>query len=41
MGTPTGATQGLNEEPVLVGITGVAGAHDWLFVFGCQAGTRS
>lgn len=45
VGTPPRAGQvvvwGLDEDPVLVGITGVAGGHDWLFVLGCQAGTRS
>lgn len=33
--------RGLDEEPVLVGVTGIAGGHGWLIVLGCQAGTRS
>lgn len=41
VGTPTGMIWGLDEEPVLVGVTGIAGGHGWLFVLGRQAGTRS
>lgn len=41
MGNPTGVTEGLVEDPVLVGVTGVAGGHGWLFVLRRQAGTRS
>lgn len=33
--------RGLDEEPVLVGVIGIAGVHGWLFVLGRQAGTRS
>lgn len=32
---------GLDEEPVLVGVTGIAGGHGWLVVLRRQAGTRS
>lgn len=41
MGTPMGVIEDLVEEPVLVGVTGVARGHGWLFVLRCQAGTRS
>lgn len=41
VGTPTGVLCGLDEEPLLAGVAGIAGGHDGLFVLGRQAGTRS
>lgn len=41
VGTPTGVLCGLDEEPLLAGVAGIAGGHGGLFVLGRQAGTRS
>lgn len=38
---PWGTLRGLDEQPVLVGVTGIAGGHGGLFVHRRQAGTRS
>lgn len=41
VGPALGMTPGLDKQPELVGVTGITGGHGWLFVLGCQAGTRS
>lgn len=41
VGYVLGMTPHLDEQPELVGVAGITGGHGWLFVLGCQAGTRS
>lgn len=41
VGPALGMTPGLDKQPELIGVTGITGGHGWLFVLGCQAGTRS
>lgn len=40
-GPARGMTPGLDKQPELGGVPGITGGHGWLFVPGCQAGTRS
>lgn len=41
VGPALGMTLGLDKQPELVGVTGIARGHSWLFVLGCKAGTGS